>query len=90
MSDLLEPKAKRETAKEPPKKWRNWWCSAVSFYCSTCGTYWDAGVDFPDCCRGPFPSLDLAETDAERIIADIHDGMDREGYLGAYPEGERP
>mgnify|MGYP000272855391 CR=1 FL=1 len=80
----------RETAKEPPKRWRNWY----RFYALP-------HLGLPEEIRhgkGLWPSKQVAEQKALDQIA-INapeyralgfEPEDCEEYLGAFPEGERP
>jgi hypothetical protein len=98
MSDLLtdlDLAPERETLKEPPKRWRNWWREATGNESPPC----DCGYVvfpyevYPDCpCGGTYPSKDTAETTAREQIAfdRLQYGYDTDEYLGAFPEGERP
>ncbi len=92
MSDLLTtPELVREVAKEPPKRWRNWWhapCDGVG-ECVFTGklTAWRAGEAYPG--FRVYPSRDAAETSAKEIVSGRYGGPIA-NYIGAYPEGERP
>lgn len=87
--DLLTDKElKRETVKEPAKAWRNKWRT----HCD--GPNFDAGSgEFTIEAAGTilwgatkFPSQDIAETEALRIIAeDYQRGVVPLEYLGAFP-----
>lgn len=88
MSDLLEPKAKRETAKEPPKRWRNW------FHSERDVTFGNGEINK----AGKWSSVNLHATEAIAEDAAARDMIAFAGWvringivwLGAYPEGERP
>lgn len=96
MSDL-KPDAElvRETAKEPAKRWRNWWRLYPPAWamCDTCfamhNTPSIAVFDYNGCCE-VWPSKDIAESRADRV--EYTEGCEPHmvEYLGAFPEGERP
>jgi hypothetical protein len=77
----------REIAKEPAKRWRNWFRASILpclMPCADCGRngWFEIGETFTICCV-TWPSKDTAETWA-------HEHNRFSQYLGAYPDGERP
>lgn len=94
MADVLEAPV-REVAKEPAKRWRNWWRLYPPTYvrCNTCLTFHRAPVegklfDYGGCCQ-TYESQFEAELDAKEEYNPSCDQAKVE-YLGAFPEGERP
>lgn len=90
MSDLLTtPELVREVAKEPSKRWRNWWLTHVpaTLVCRVCGAKdgVEPGTIYDSHCR-TYPSQDAAETHAAEIAEPDEERL----YIGAFPEGERP
>lgn len=88
---MLEEKTRTETATEPPKRWFNWWRSRVTILgeCVKCACEdWRfEGQEYRDCeCDGGYPSLDIAETEATKTLAE-YNFLE---WLGPYPEGEKP
>ena len=88
--DLLRDadlQTEREVAREPAKRWRNWWRAHVhtSTQCIHCGAWrqFNPGDTYAQHCRA-HPSKDVAESVAASLW------HPRRTYLGAYPEGERP
>lgn len=96
---MQETRERRETAvepaREPARRWRNWWLSprsrGVTLHakCSDCGADLapiPANTPTPDHCM-IYPSRDVAETAAIRWVMHPKQAAT---YLGAFPEGERP
>lgn len=87
MSDLLTtPELKQEAAREPAKRWRNWWRAHTDAIDFRLGALPPTPRKIGDVWAGHrlFPSRDTAETAAQRC------GQLFFTYLGAFPEGERP
>lgn len=80
----------RETAKEPPKRWFNWYACG-SLPGRLVGTHiW---VNPGEAYRGTvaWPSKDVAESEAARWLERLPQYLAQGGkYLGAFPEGEAP
>jgi hypothetical protein len=89
---ITDPRDGAETAKEPPKRWRNWWRALTFNHCANCGSPAEAGEIHVDCCTRAYPSKDLAETNAVRAVAYQMENSGRalDEHLGAFPDGERP
>jgi len=99
--DLLRDedlRTEREEAREPAKRWRNWWRFNISALSFDGGTVYERGKSY----AGPmaFPSREVAEQRALDKLARSSVTRRRTGrkerfaehveYLGAFPEGERP
>jgi hypothetical protein len=93
MSDLLtDIDLAPETLKEPPKVWFNWWRARCAVNDHRIGSGLgcvrrEAGEVYAS--WRSWPSHDLAETDARRLLGYLDTAKCCE-YLGAFPEGERP
>lgn len=83
----------RETLREPPKRWRNKWQMTGE------GWTFDLGRNRSEYLRdgdvvwggGVFPSYEVAEAEAKRIIEeDFLRGVRPMIWLGAFPDGEAP
>lgn len=95
MTHLLEPKQKLDGAREPAKRWVNWY-RALEDCNNCCGPGTRAGTVYADVCapcgHDPYPSKDIAESEALRDEAEDLAAYGRliNQYLGAFPVGERP
>lgn len=83
---MIEVEERTEETTAPSKAWRNWYLPQFTgpYRCRACKAMSAAqeGVALPAHCK-VHPSKDVAESRASP--------SDRYwGYLGAYPEGERP
>lgn len=99
---ILKPELARETAKEPAKRWRNWWRAHYGGVPSirVDGDIVPDGGVFSD--PGGHPSKEVAEQFALDCLDDITRQLSRPhwwsfwrakprfDYLRALPEGERP
>lgn len=85
-----ELRTEREPAKEPPRRWRNWWRADAAWRkrCVVCGHVEPvaAGRIYSAHCS-THPSKDIAETVAARLYTNPRYGRT---YLGAFPDEEQP
>jgi len=84
----------REVAKEPPKRWRNWWRIRVWVVCRDCGHDFWPGSQVDCDCEPAHPSYDVAMTRAAEqtsVSSALLSGYcDAPEHIGAFPEGEQP
>lgn len=84
-----ELRTEREPAKEPSKRWRNWYRAKLA--CDVCAPNQTLSMEPGGVFYGsPHPSKEIAEQRAFDEMASNGENARAIEYRGAFPEGEQP